>query len=82
MFSYALYLGSFSGAVAQLGERLTGSQKVGGSNPPSSTNNRIQRRLPKRAPLYMRMSFVVFSIFWLWWCNRGPALGLTRHDGG
>ena len=25
------------GAVAQLGERLTGSQKVGGSNPPSST---------------------------------------------
>ena len=26
------------GAVAQSGERLTGSQKVGGSNPPSSTN--------------------------------------------
>ncbi len=25
------------GAVVQLGERLTGSQKVGGSNPPSST---------------------------------------------
>ncbi|GAH81832.1 unnamed protein product, partial [marine sediment metagenome] len=26
------------GAVVQSGERLTGSQKVGGSNPPSSTN--------------------------------------------
>ena len=26
-----------NGAVAQLGERLTGSQKVGGSTPPSST---------------------------------------------
>jgi hypothetical protein len=25
------------GAIAQLGERLTGSQEVGGSNPPSST---------------------------------------------
>ena len=25
------------GAVVQSGERLTGSQKVGGSNPPSST---------------------------------------------
>ena len=27
------------GAIAQLGERLTGSQEVGGSNPPSSTSN-------------------------------------------
>ena len=27
-----------NGAVVQLGERLTGSQKVGGSNPPSSTS--------------------------------------------
>ena len=27
----------FRGAIAQLGERLTGSQEVGGSNPPSST---------------------------------------------
>src|SRR3954453_14852089 len=26
----------FHGAIAQLGERLTGSQEVGGSNPPSS----------------------------------------------
>jgi PD-(D/E)XK endonuclease len=26
----------FRGAIAQLGERLTGSQEVGGSNPPSS----------------------------------------------
>ena len=26
------------GAIAQLGERLTGSQKVGGSIPPSSTS--------------------------------------------
>src|SRR3954471_18368928 len=26
----------FPGAIAQLGERLTGSQEVGGSNPPSS----------------------------------------------
>ena len=29
---------AYRGAVAQLGERLTGSQKVGGSNPPSSTS--------------------------------------------
>jgi hypothetical protein len=29
----------FHGAIAQLGERLTGSQEVGGSNPPSSTSN-------------------------------------------
>jgi hypothetical protein len=29
----------FGGAIAQLGERLTGSQEVGGSNPPSSTSN-------------------------------------------
>jgi hypothetical protein len=28
----------FRGAIAQLGERLTGSQEVGGSNPPSSTS--------------------------------------------
>jgi hypothetical protein len=28
----------FHGAIAQLGERLTGSQEVGGSNPPSSTS--------------------------------------------
>jgi hypothetical protein len=27
------------GAVAQLGARLTGSQEVGGSNPPSSTKD-------------------------------------------
>src|SRR3954471_17975018 len=27
----------FNGAIAQLGERLTGSQEVGGSSPPSST---------------------------------------------
>ena len=27
----------YHGAVAQLGARLTGSQEVGGSNPPSST---------------------------------------------
>jgi hypothetical protein len=27
---------SIHGAVVQLGERLTGSQKVGGSNPPGS----------------------------------------------
>jgi hypothetical protein len=27
------------GAIAQLGERLTGSQEVGGSNPPSSTSS-------------------------------------------
>jgi hypothetical protein len=30
---------AFRGAIAQLGERLTGSQEVGGSNPPSSTSN-------------------------------------------
>ena len=30
-------MGKTTGAVVQLGERLTGSQKVGGSNPPSST---------------------------------------------
>jgi prevent-host-death family protein len=29
---------TLAGAIAQLGERLTGSQKVGGSNPPGSTN--------------------------------------------
>jgi hypothetical protein len=29
----------FRGAIAQLGERLTGSQEVGGSNPPSSTGD-------------------------------------------
>ena len=27
----------YPGAVVHLGERLTGSQKVGGSNPPGST---------------------------------------------
>jgi PD-(D/E)XK endonuclease len=27
------------GAIAQLGERMTGSHEVGGSNPPSSTSN-------------------------------------------
>jgi hypothetical protein len=29
----------FFGAVAQLGARLTGSQKVGGSTPPGSTKS-------------------------------------------
>jgi PD-(D/E)XK endonuclease len=28
----------FAGAIAQLGERVTGSHEVGGSNPPSSTS--------------------------------------------
>jgi hypothetical protein len=28
----------FSGAIAQLGERLNGIQEVGGSTPPGSTN--------------------------------------------
>ena len=42
-FCYA----SRTGAVAQLGERLTGSQKVGGSNPPSSTKK--QRQEPPRS---------------------------------
>src|SRR5829696_7268315 len=28
------------GAIAQLGERMTGSHEVGGSNPPSSTSQR------------------------------------------
>ena len=32
---------SFSGAIAQLGERYTGSVEVGGSIPPSSTRFRI-----------------------------------------
>jgi phosphoribosylformylglycinamidine (FGAM) synthase-like amidotransferase family enzyme len=39
--SFASYFGIFlnqGGAVAQSGERLTGSQKVVGSNPISSTN--------------------------------------------
>ena len=31
--------GAIGGAVAQLGERLTGSQKAGGSSPPSSTTS-------------------------------------------
>jgi PD-(D/E)XK endonuclease len=31
----------FRGAIAQLGERLTGSQEVGGSNPPSSTSRSL-----------------------------------------
>ncbi len=30
---------SVCGAIAQLGERLHGMQEVGGSIPPSSTNN-------------------------------------------
>jgi hypothetical protein len=30
----------FAGAIAQLGERVTGSHEVGGSNPPSSTSQR------------------------------------------
>ena len=34
----------FCGAVAQLGERLTGSQKVVGSNPSSSTSTPASRR--------------------------------------
>ena len=36
--SLAATMGKAGGAVAQSGERLPGRQKVGGSNPPSSTN--------------------------------------------
>ena len=32
------------GAIAQLGERLRGTQEVGGSIPPSSTNRRLWTR--------------------------------------
>ncbi len=34
-----LYNSHSFGAIAQLGERLRGTQEVGGSNPPSSTNH-------------------------------------------
>jgi hypothetical protein len=33
----------FRGAIAQLGERLHGMQEVGGSIPPSSTNDNNKR---------------------------------------
>ena len=33
-----IYNQFFFGAIAQLGERLRGTQEVGGSIPPSSTN--------------------------------------------
>ena len=41
----AATIGNAGGAVAQSGERLPGRQKVGGSNPPSSTKSHI-RQLP------------------------------------
>jgi hypothetical protein len=41
-----------SGAVVQLGERLTGSQKVGGSNPPSSTLKLKRLSLCRKAWFY------------------------------
>ena len=34
-----IYNQIFFGAIAQLGERLRGTQEVGGSIPPSSTNS-------------------------------------------
>lgn len=37
MPDFVLYLEAAGGAVAQLGECLTGSQEVGGSSPLSST---------------------------------------------
>ena len=36
-----------AGAVVQSGERLTGSQKVGGSNPPSSTSGDDTENYPE-----------------------------------
>ncbi len=42
--SSARYTPRFGGAIAQLEERLNGIQKVGGSNPPSSTNSETRRR--------------------------------------
>src|SRR5215212_6506977 len=39
------------GAIAQLGERLTGSQEAGGSSPPSSTSEGPHRAALRRAGL-------------------------------
>ena len=41
-----LYSALRRGAIAQLGERLNGIQKVRGSNPLSSTTNRLKNRRP------------------------------------
>ena len=38
-FEFAATLRENQGAIAQLGERLAGSQKVGGSSPPGSTDS-------------------------------------------
>ena len=49
------------GAVAQSGERLTGSQKVVGSNPISSTNklSEVKRYLPILIPTYIELFHVI-----------------------
>ena len=44
-YALAATIGNAGGAVAQSGERLPGRQKVGGSNPPSSTKA-YTRELP------------------------------------
>ena len=61
------------GAIAQLGERVTGSHEVGGSIPPSSTNYSSVDRFPlcsafdspsSEGPSAPHRSFRVASNFW------------------
>jgi hypothetical protein len=42
-YEFGATLARLYGPIAQLGERLAGSQKVGGSSPPGSTSERIAR---------------------------------------
>ena len=54
-------MGKATGAVVQLGERLTGSQKVGGSNPPSSTkqsstSNQVLQHLSTSPNFYTQLA--------------------------
>ena len=43
-FDYTVRVSFWGGAIAQLGERLHGMQEVGGSIPPSSTNQMTRDR--------------------------------------
>ena len=64
--------GALRGAVAQLGERLTGSQKAGGSSPPSST------KLPKSKNLRVDVRLDILSMLRSqWWPGPGVFVGET-----
>src|ERR1700681_940227 len=74
MFKLPADHGGFSGAIAQLGERLNGIQEVGGSTPPGSTKSFSAERF-QQSPIEPISPRTGLS------CRRRPALPYKLRRG-